>query len=251
MRNSLLLVFVLICSASLSIAGTPETWFAQAEVAYQQFDNQEALRLFRQVYEAEPDYPNILFRLTRSHIDVGEDFEDNGDESAKQHYEQALNYARLALEESPDSVEAHLGIATAFGRMALFSGGKQKVRYSRDVKMHLDRALELDPTNAKAHAALGVYHREVASLSWFLRRFAVKLFGGLPKVSVKESRQHLEQAVQLQPDWTFAHLELGKTLWKLDKKDAAWKEWDKALSCPQQDHRDPAYQTQAKELLSK
>ncbi len=242
----IMVLFFCIISA---IADSPDRWFAKAEQAHQQFDNVQALEYYLKVYEAQPDYPGILFKIVRSYIDVGEDLEDRKDKSAKQQYEQALKFAQKSLRKYPDDPQTHIDMATALGRLALFSGGKKKVGLSRDVKKHLDRALELDPNAANAHAAVGIYHRELCNLNWFLRKFAVKLFGGLPKVSMDDALEHLERAVELRPDWVFAHLELGKTLWELKKKDRARQEWQKALGLPNGDHRDPIYKAEAKKLL--
>ena len=245
MSRQFLILTLLLGIFPAGLVASPADLAAEAERVYAAFDNSKALEIYQQIYRIAPEYPNILFRMVRSHVDGGEALADKGDDSAKRHYERALHYAKLALEQFPDDAEAHVLMATALGRMALFSGGKQKVRYSRQVKEHLDRALELDPDSAQAHVVMGAYHREVATLNWFLRKFAVKLFGGLPKVSLEDSLKHTRRALELRPDWIYAYLSLGETYWEMGQKAKARGAGPRALELPLTDHRDRIYQAEA------
>jgi tetratricopeptide (TPR) repeat protein len=135
--------------------------------------------------------------------------------------EEALALADALAAEHPDSAESHYLMALARGKRALFLGGKEKVRLSREIKTSIDRAIALNHDHADAHVLRGAYYFELATLSRVLRVFAKLLYGGLPPGSLADSRADLERAVLLDPDGVSAHYYLARTLWRLDEAESA------------------------------
>ncbi len=153
------------------------------------------------------------------------DLADAGDlldsDASRPLLDEALALAEALAAEHPDSADSHYLMALARGKTALFLGGKEKVRLSREIKIGIDRAIAMNPDHADAHVLRGVYYYELATLSRVLRIFAKLLYGGLPPGSLVDSRADLERAVRLDPDGITAHYNLARTLWRLDEAELA------------------------------
>lgn len=221
-----------------------------AEQAYKKFDNDSALENYLKLYEGNKTEHQVFVKIVRAYIDTGEDLEVKGDKNVQKNYEMAKKFAEEDVAKYPDKYDSHLYYAMALGRMALFAGGTEKVRLSREVKVQLDKANELNKNYYLTTALIGVYHREIASLNWFLREFAVKLFGGLPKVSMEEAVSYLESSVKENPDFIYANLELAKTYIAIDKKTEAKKILRKLLKITSSDHQDNFFKSEARKLLN-
>ena len=235
----------------LLLTQTATDLLKKGDQSYQAFKNGEALQYYKQAYDKNPNDFSTLFKLARSYLDLGEDQQDTNDPNAAKSYEMGVQYTRELVQKFPKKVESHLYLGIGLGRIGLYSGGKRKVELSREIKAHLDQALAIDPNYPEIHISLGVYNREIATLNWFLKNVAVKLFGGVPKASMKDSLYHLERATILKPSSVVAHLEYGISLWEMGEKEKAKQMWQKALSLPIVDHRDPVYKKQAQEWMGK
>jgi len=124
---------------------------------------------------------------------------------------QALVYFRNALERDHDYALAWVGVADA--QMLLYDyydqGSSETVR--PEVEKALNRALQLEPELAAAHASTGLFHMSHAAMGP-LR--AEGLDGG-------RAVKWLRQAVELQPGYAEAHNWLSWALQLLGYADAA------------------------------
>jgi len=97
---------------------------------------------------------------------------------------------------------------------------------------------------------LGVWNREVAELSGFLRFFAKVLYGGVPKGSLEAALDHLGKARALQPNVIPHHVELGITLASARRYREAERELDAALEMPTSWVTDDYYRAKARAALT-
>ncbi|HSE84114.1 MAG TPA: hypothetical protein VLB01_06175, partial [Thermodesulfobacteriota bacterium] len=103
---------------------------------YEQFNNLKALEEYRKAYELSPDSFEALMKLTRVYNDVGEDIkgirfreEDKAiPDKAGEYFEKAAQYAELLHKKFPDRYESYFFLSVAYGNLAIFKGGKEKVR---------------------------------------------------------------------------------------------------------------------------
>jgi tetratricopeptide (TPR) repeat protein len=178
--------------------------------------------------------------------DLGKDAQN--DDTALRHHRRALEAAENALATDSTSAWAHLVTALAQGRITLYAGRSERVKRSRAVKRHADRALALDSSFAPAYHMRGRWHRQVASLN-FLERTLVKTFyGGLPNASYEQSVADFQRAIALESK-PYNHLELGKTFLRMDRDEAARKQFQKALETTGSPH-DAEYKREARSLLA-
>lgn len=208
---------------------------------------QKAQKQLQSVRETYPNRVGVLWRMAYTWSDLGR-VTDNADQRAT-YYERALDAAEAALASDSTSARAHLAMAIAEGRVALDAGTQERIRRSRAVKRHADRAIALDSTLAGAYHVRARWHREVDDLGFFKRVIVKTVYGGLPDASFEQAVQDFKQALKLENN-VHHHLELGKTYLKMDRPDAAREELKAALERPSSDPHDPMYKKEARELLS-
>lgn len=194
-----------------------------------------------------------MWQFARVRSDQGTRAEYDGDKAkAEAAYAEAVTAGRRAVVLDAGKPEGHLELAVALGRYALFQGGKEKLRLSKEVKSEADRALALDPKSHRAHHVLGRWNRGIAELSFFEKAAANTVLGGLPKGATKDAAvAHFEQAIALAPDFANHHLELGRTYLSLGLKTKAREQFEIALACPERTPFDVEYRKEAQQLMAK
>ena len=214
-------------------------------------DFEGALAAWRPALDADSSSYELCWRIARATSDRGARAEYDGDKKkAEAAFEQSVAAARRAVQLGPDKAEGHLELAVALGRMALFVGGKTKVRLSKEIKAEVDRSIAIDPTSSRAHHVLARWNRGIATLNMFEKAAANVLFGGLPPgASMDNAVVQFEKAIELAPDYAVNHLELGRTFLALKLKEKARQELEKALACPPMTPFDADYRREAKQLL--
>jgi tetratricopeptide (TPR) repeat protein len=173
-----------------------------------------------------PRTVEVLWRRALLISDLGRRSED--EDSTVARHRRALDVAATARRVDSTSAWAHLVTALASGRLTLHVGPSARVRHSRAVKQHTDRALALDSTLAGAYHLRGRWHREVADLGFFVRALTRTLYGGLPDASYSQAVRAFERAIALESK-PYNHLELGKTYLAMDRDSLAQVQLRRAL----------------------
>lgn len=245
---------VRVAFLTLSLALFPSLVFSQSlDSQLQELDElreegafDEAHEQLEALREEHPENVEVLWRLAWVMTDVGERIENS--EEQKQVFLEADEVAEEALSLDGDNARVHLSKAVAAGRAGLVSNTRQKVRYSRTVKDHVDRAIELDPDNDLAYHLRGRWNHEVASLGFVARTVVRTVYGGLPDASYERAKEDLEKAIAIR-DRVGHRLELGRTLLELGEEERAHEQFQKAIEMPSNDPHDLTRKRQAHELL--
>lgn len=219
----------------LLAAQTADDYIRQGDEAYARFDDAKALEAYQMAVEADPINYEALWKLTRACIDVADRItkqEPNWEEKQKKLYKEAESYGRRAVRANPNDTWGHFFLSAALGKYALMLGKKQQIELSRTVKAEIEKAIELDATNDYAYHALGRWHRRMAEIGGAQRLIGGMIYGSIPKGTFEESEQNLKKAVELRPDYTNHHLELGRTYVAMKKYDLARQEFEKVLELP-------------------
>lgn len=218
------------------------------EIDRQRYQGQydEAMATLEELQEKYPDNAEVLWRLSRVRVNRA-NTEYVGEEQ-NEAYRQAMREARAAVKADPESDETHLSLAIVAGRVALISGTQRKVELSRAVKEHADRAIALNPKNDLAYHVRGRWNYEIADLGWLTRNVVRAVYGGLPDASYQKAASDFEKAVEI-ADRISHRVQLGKAYLKMDRRDEARVQLEKALSMPNQLADDADYKQEARELL--
>ncbi|MGQ9672596.1 MAG: hypothetical protein ACUVV5_05620 [Candidatus Aminicenantales bacterium] len=242
----------LLASAAFIWAQTVDDYLRQGDEAYAQFDDVKALEAYRMAVEAAPTNYEALWKLTRACIDVADRItkqEPNWEEKQKKLYKEAESYGRRAVRANPNDTWGHFFLSAALGKYALMLGKKQQIERAKDVKAEVEKAIELDPTNDLAYHALGRWHRRMAEIGGAQRFLGGMIYGSIPKGSFEESEESLKKAVELRPDYTNHHLELGRTYVAMKKYDLAKQEFEKVLELPVTTSKCEDYKNEARTEL--
>lgn len=165
--------------------------------------------------------------------------------------EKGLAYAQRAIAIDPDDAEAQLAVGICYGRLAPLLDNKTKISYSKLVKEHVERALQLDPSLDYGYHVLGAWNYEVAGLNLVLRILAKLIYGGVPSASYEDAVKDFKKAVELAPQRVSHHVELGRAYAALGQKELARAELNKGLALPNREKGDPATKERGREALSK
>lgn len=232
------LITAVIVSASFAetdISFLCKEHIQKGDALYDSFKNEEALTEYKKAYELDQACFEALLKVTRTYIDIGEDL--NSKES-QECYSKALEYSKILQEKYPDSYYSFNCLAVSYGYIALFEGGREKVKLSRLVVENALKAIELNPDYEVPYIVLGNYYREVASLSVILKAFAKMFFGDIPQGSYEESVDMLRKAIAIKPDSVYAHFELAKTFQSMRRYEDAAECLENVSSLPISDHLD-------------
>ena len=233
--------------------GVERSAIAKGDHAYHEaHDFEGALTAWRGALDADSSSYELCWRIARATSDRGARAELDGNKiKAEDAFRQAVAAARRAVTLDSKRAEGHLELGVALGRLALFEGGKEKIRLSKEVKAEGDKALAIDPRLDRAHHLLGRWNRGIAQLSFFEKTAASVVYGGVPEGATLDAAvMHFEKAIELNPDNLNHHLELGRTYMALKLKQKARSEFEKALACPPTTPFDADYRREAKKLLA-
>ena len=166
-------------------------------------------------------------------------------------FEKAVELCKKATEIKPDGWEGHFKLSVAYGRLALFRGGKKKIELSKLIKIEADKAVELNPNADLAYHVLGRWHQGLANLSWVLKSFAKILYGGVPPGTNEEAVKMFKKAIEINPNHIEHYLELARTYQYMGKKELMKAPLKKVLELPNVEEDDPEFKKEAKAMLKK
>lgn len=236
-------------SGYLALAGTLEDLIQKGDRLDAQFKSAEAMAIFLEAEKLAPDNVDLLCRLAKTHDEAMVDTTSR--EEQKRLALTAEQYARRAVDIAPNSAKAHLSLAITCGRLAPYLENREKIRHSKLVREHAEKALALEPSNSYAHHILGAWNYEMASISPILRAVAKIVYGGLPPASMQQAEVFFQKAVELDPKKVSHRIELGRTYAALNKKELAREEISKGLSLPVREKDDPNTKLRGKDTLAK
>jgi tetratricopeptide (TPR) repeat protein len=217
------------------------------DAAYSKFDNHSALTNYRRAVELDSSNYEALWKLARAYVDVGMTLPQK---EQPQNYALGEKLARRCVTLYPDSADGHFFLAVALGRVALYEGGKRKIKISKEVKAEAERALQADPKHDGAMHVLGRWNYELADLNFIERTVAKIVFGGLPTgASHEQSAKYFEQAINLSPEKPVHHYELARALLKLNRDTEARQHLKQCIALPEVFWDDSQHKLAARKLL--
>ena len=142
-------------------------------------------------------------------------------------------------------------VANALGRISRTKGGKERVRFARQIYNSAAKTVELDPEHDGGYHVLGAWHAEIMRLSGVERFFAKTFLGGgfMGIASWDSAVVHLERSVEFRPDYVFHRLELAEILIDLKRYAKAREQLERIADLPENDILDPRHKEKAAHLL--
>ncbi len=165
---------------------------------------------------AQSENPEALSHLASLYLDLGYGLYVDQEKKLAA-FQEGARLAKKALEEQETSADAHFLYAANLGSATELQGVMYGALTIQELKHHVRRALELDPTYAPAHHMLGRMYEE---LPWFL--------GG----DQDSAGEHLKKAVLLDRHYVPGHLDLGRWYLKQGYKAEAVREFTLVVESP-------------------
>lgn len=205
--------------------------------------------LYRILVERYPESARVLSAAAGEALTLGILAGEESD--ALRLFREAEEYARRAVDVSPDEADGHYWLGAALGRRSLLEDPRDRIRLAGEIRDHALEALALDSTHAGAHHVLGMWHAEVERTGGVSRFLAEHLLGGkvFEHASWEDALSHLGRAVELAPDVLLYRLELGRALRDRDRDEEARHELREVLDRPTLQPIDPLMKQRAQELL--
>jgi tetratricopeptide (TPR) repeat protein len=245
---------IFLCASLLSsilFSQSDNRYLIKGDDYYKKFDLINAAKNYEYAYEQNPKNYNVLEKLTKIFNDLGEYYiELKETKKAEEAITSAVRYAEIFYALFSDSAKTHTLLAMSYGNLALFKGGNEKIKLAEKIRENAEKSIELNPNDYLPYIILGIYNRQIASLSWFERAFANTFLGKVPEGSFSAAEHFLLKALQIQPGMITAMFNLSLVYKEMDdeRNEVYWLK--KIVDAPITDFRDKYSKMKAKERLN-
>ena len=217
------------------------------------FDNKKALATLEAALKVEPNNAEILWRISRAYVDIGEHLPSNNENQKEQqlkYYQNSLSFANRAIANSSNNKILKSNSLTrraiSNGRVALFKGIWESLDLVKNVKDDCLEAIKLDNQNEAAFYVLARTHAKVCEKSKFIR---IPL--GLGWANLDESIKYFKKAIELRPNFMMYRLDYARTLIETENFYEAKIQLLKIPTLPFEDEDDEKHKKESAELLKK
>ena len=213
------------------------------------FENQKALDSYQEAFALEPSNFEVLWRISRSLVDLGEHLPSGTDEEkAKQleMYEKSREFANKAIAANATGAMGYTRRAIANGRIALFKGVWESLDLVKQVRADCEKAILLDANDAAAYYVLGRTHLKVCEKPRIIRWPL-----GLGWANLDDAVKNCEKAITLRPNFIMYHLDCARAYVEQDEYDKARTPLNSISSLATMDEDDGQFRKEATDLLEK
>lgn len=247
-----LFVFIILSSLFFTAkAQMLDNLIAEGDKFAEEFDNQKALDTYLKADKLYPNNWEVLWRISRAYVDIGEHMPEKTDEQKDAQlvvYQKALEYAEKAVNQAPDKSINYVRRAIANGRIALFKGVFSVSGVVNSVKDDCEKAIKLNSgdayTIALAHYILARTHAKTSE-KWAPARAVIGLSWADNEVAISE----YNKAINLFPNFRMFYLDLAKSYIREDEFQKAKNMLKKVIESPKRDEDDDDRIAEAKKLL--
>src|SRR5688572_16237841 len=212
-----------------------------------------ALRHYQAALAADSTSYAANWKAARAIGDVAKQIQGNADSLKNRRdslYSLGRIYAERAIRADSGGADGHYVLAMVLGRLSRTKGSKERVRYAKIIHDEATRAVQINPNHDNAHHVLGAWNAEVKRLSGVQRFFAKALFGGgfMDKANWNDAVQHLQRAVEINPQHIYHRLELAEVYTDLGQYSKAREQLQGIPALPIHDVLDEQYKKDAAAL---
>ena len=222
---------------------------AQADGAQRNFNNRKALALYSEALAIESRNADILWRVSRSYLEVGEHLPSATDQDRTKQlemYEEALAAAARSITADDDNSMAYTYHALALSRVGLFKGFWEYVGILKDTRKDLKKAIAIDSTNHLAYYALGMACFRGSERPWIFRWPL-----GIAWANTEQALRNFEKASILRGDLIKYQLACARVLVTEGEYDRARVYLDRIPELQTLEEDDEQCRREAKELLDR
>jgi len=244
-------MFILIFS-SILFGQQVERLIDEGDKFTDTFSNKNALDKYLQADKLSPKNWDILWRISRSYINIGTHMPENtGDQKDAQLdiFQKALSYADMSVTYGSDKSITYLRRAIANGRIALFRGVFTVGSVVNSVKSDCEKAIKLNNggnyIQGLAHYVLARTNAKISE-KWAPARVVLGLGWADNEIAIKEYKT----AISLYPNFRMFYIDFAISLIKEDDYGVARDILNKCIASPKQEEDDDRRLAEAKLMLN-
>ena len=215
------------------------------------YDNKSALDKYLQADKLSPKNWDILWRISRSYINIGTHMTDNTNDQKDSQlavFEKALSYADMSVGYASDKSITYLRRAIANGRIALFKGVFSVGNVVNSIKNDCETAIKINNcgnyVQGLAHYVLARTNSKISE-KWAPARAVLGLGWADNEIALKE----FKTAISLYPNFRMFYIDYARSLIKEDNYGEAKIILNKCISSPKQEEDDDSRLMEAKLML--
>ncbi|MEW6196877.1 MAG: tetratricopeptide repeat protein [Bacteroidota bacterium] len=234
-----------------SKAQTVDQLIEEGDKYYSQFNNEKALEVFTKAEKIDPDNWEILWRLSRTYVDIGDRMPTSTDEQEEAQlatFQKALEYADKAVKQGPNQSATFLRRAIANGKIALFKGVFSVAGVVNSVRADVEKAIQLNNggnfVQGVAHYVLARTHARTSE-KWKPARAILGLGWADNEIAIKEYKK----AIELYPNYVMFYVDYAHSLIREDEYKTAREMLNKALTITNAHQDDEKRKAEAKQTL--
>lgn len=229
-------------------AETADQLISKGDTADKSFDPELALKSYLPADKLDPNNVDLMLRIARQYRHL---MCDTSNCPQKLKYGAlSLDYAKRSAVLAPNHSEAQLSPAISYGKMLPYQGKGDQVTASPLIKVAVDRAIKLNPSNDTAWHVLGRWHQGIAAVSSTKRAIGEVMYGKLPVGTNAEAVTCFSKAVALNPGRLRHHIELGITYAQMGNAADARTSINKGLAMPNKEKDDYEEKVRGREVLA-
>jgi tetratricopeptide (TPR) repeat protein len=240
-----------IALSSLLFSQQVERLIDEGDKLTDSFNNKGALEKYIQADKISPNNWNILWRISRSYVNIGTHMPENTDDQKDAQlavFQKALTYANLSVSNGSDKSATYLRRAIANGRIALFKGVFSVGSVVNSIKNDCEKAIKLNNggnyMQGLAHYVLARTNAKISE-KWAPARALLGLGWADNEIAIKE----FKIAISLFPNFRMFYIDCAKSLIKEDEYVTAKDMLNKCIASPKQEEDDDSRLIEAKQIL--
>jgi len=252
MRLTAVTLLVTLCGTAPLAGQTYEEHIARGDSLTDLLEHHAALEEYRAAFMLNPSSYDAMWKFSGAQIDVAKQLDDDEKELRDSLYWVARIYAEAAVSTDSMGPDGHFMLSQSLGRLSRTRGGKERVRFGKEIYDHSTWAIRLDSLHDGAYHVLGAWHAEIKRLSGFTKFFAKTFLGGgyMDMANWDSAAVNLETSVRLKPEHIFHRLELARIYVDMERWDDAATQLEVIATLePNTDIEDPRYKEEAAALL--
>ena len=178
------------------------------------YDTQQYLELHHSIKRYEDlNNAEVLWRRARAEWEW---LNMKGKRKSTPDLQPILDIIDQALVADESNSSAHRWKAIISNAYSGSLGMKQQILNLETMKYHLQRAIELNPSDATVLTLMGCWHIELLELSWYERKFATTFLAEIPECSYEEALEIFLKAEDMAPKaWNRNLFLIGKCYFRL------------------------------------
>ncbi|HRG57995.1 MAG TPA: hypothetical protein PK323_03505 [Bacteroidia bacterium] len=229
MQPKIIFIIIQVASIQFLCAQNRNILFEQALLYKKVNQVDKALSCFEMLLKSDSSNIQYLCNASIFYSKKGNEFADK--QTRLNYFNKAYYLARKSLVISSNFPESHYCMALAMGRMNEFASTKTKISNAKEIKLHIDETLKLNPMHAGAYHLLGRWHRTMAGFNTLDKLLISSFYGGVPKgYSYDASVKAFRKAIAFEPFYKLHQYELAQTFFEMGKPIEALFWFKKALA---------------------